>query len=77
MLVLKTSMSREGALATNTFNELERSQVLESNVLLANNSVRTKDWKCSEKLRRKRICKPQAMEGKPRLPGKSFAFLIN
>ena len=35
MLVLKTSMSREGTLATNIFNELERSQVLESNVLMA------------------------------------------
>lgn len=56
-------MSRAGNLAINILNELERSQVLESN---EESEVFSKIMK--------RICAHQIMEGKQRLPGISFVF---
>lgn len=66
-------MSRAGNLAINILNELERSQVLESNVLMARQQCRNEESEVFSKIM-KRICTYQIMEGKQRLPGMSFVF---
>lgn len=69
-------MSRAGNLAINILNELERSQVLESNVLMARQQCRNEESEVFSKIM-KRIYKFQIMEGKQRLPGMSFVYAIN
>lgn len=69
-------MSRAGNLAINILNELERSQVLESNVLMARQQCRNEESEVFSKIM-KRIYKYQIMEGKQRLPGMSFVYAIN
>lgn len=71
MLVLRTLTSSTGNLAINILNELERSQVLESDVLMARRQCRNKEPEVFSKIM-KRIFKHHIMEGKQRFPGKSF-----
>lgn len=71
-------MSRAGNLASNILNELERSQVFESNVLMARQQCRHEESEVFSKIMES-ICAHQIMEGKQRLPGISFVlfFVIN
>ena len=75
VLVLRTLMSRAGNLAINILSELERSQVLESSVLMGRQQCRNEELKMFIKIM-KRVCKHQIMEGKQRLSGKTFFFFV-
>ena len=54
MLVLTISMLKAGNLVANIFNELEKSQVLESNVLMARQQCRNKGLEVFSKIRKEK-----------------------
>lgn len=69
-------MSGAGNLAINILNELKRSQVSESKVLMARQQCGNEESEVLSKIM-KSICEYQIMEGKQRLPGMSLVFEVN